>query len=564
MTDSSKIYNVETTQNSEDLSSVDDDVESISKNFFGQIDAVRSHAIRPNLDLQSAAAQSENNSLNDIILKTAGQVQVDQAGRPIETRAHAFYRMIGLPVMGADGSFFNPGFNPSSAKGLVDQIKVATSIDSGVTRLQEFRQAQYTSRMNILANQDTNSTIYALALTYPAPFNNIKDSTDPFNYDEQKFLISNRGTDISKLINSDRSPVMTTFSSGTHILKPFLVDPIIAATVQPVASKELMSGCNVFAVPFLDTKDDTRFEQSRFFYRTIIENILINRLTQPTDQTTTINNLLYTDKKNDFNSPLSDSNLSSITDVLLGVPTVSSANIIAATGSPSLPSLVNISRLIQQLKVVIKLRLKALKTIQEIKTQINFYPVPNQFGPEFGSVLGNYLAIDINKPLDGSIYEIKNKQYILANSTDSTNVDRGKYAGTFFELPKVDYTNTLSQLQGHRDELIRAGSSALRTIELVGGEVSGLGLVDILAIYIALWAMDIKALYALIDLDGQERMKKNFNDIYINAQSLGAGSMIAKDALVEFEQKIVRVLKYADNLSVSYLKSPNALESSTL
>ena len=61
------------------------------------------------------------------------------------------------------------------------------------------------------------------------------------------------------------------------------------------------------------------------------------------------------------------------------------------------------------------------------------------------------------------------------------------------------FESDLADEDSKRSSLEAQGSDALRTIEIIGGEVSGLGLIDIIAIYLSLWALDVPTLLNLID-----------------------------------------------------------------
>src|SRR5690606_27724572 len=75
----------------DDFQGIDLDINSLKSKFIDPIDRYRSHN-----------APMVTGNLDQPELVSSIKVQ--------ESRAHAFYRMLGLPTIGPDGKFFSPGF----------------------------------------------------------------------------------------------------------------------------------------------------------------------------------------------------------------------------------------------------------------------------------------------------------------------------------------------------------------------------------------------------------------------------------------------------------------------
>src|SRR5574343_620098 len=76
-----------------------------------------------------------------------------------------------------------------------------------------------------------------------------------------------------------------------------------------------------------------------------------------------------------------------------------------------------------------------------------------------------------------------------------------------------DLTPSIKNLQKQKDEFSKKASTCLRNIEIITGEVSGLGLVDILAIYTSLWSIDIKYLVGMLDNNALSRINEFFPNL---------------------------------------------------
>jgi hypothetical protein len=100
--------------------------------------------------------------------------------------------------------------------------------------------------------------------------------------------------------------------------------------------------------------------------------------------------------------------------------------------------------------------------------------------------------------------------------------------------------------------------NALKIIEIVTGEISGLGLVDILAIYTALWTIDIGDLISLLDNNSLARLNYNFPTLVTSevANQLSGTRPDIFTALTNFEKVLFNILTYADKVLVQIRQGP--------
>lgn len=100
-----------------------------------------------------------------------------------ESRCNAFYRMLGLPVVNGDGTnLYSPGFDPdrNRSKTEIDfNLGVANSLLNKLGKALDAREMYSIDSTNIFKNRDDNSTIMAMSIMYPRPFERqIKEGAD--------------------------------------------------------------------------------------------------------------------------------------------------------------------------------------------------------------------------------------------------------------------------------------------------------------------------------------------------------------------------------------------------
>ena len=147
---------------SDDIVNIDDDIESLKKRFIAPIDAIRSKA-RPAINQPG----NKKNTGTESIKNDFKDLQIDNI-RPLESRAHAFYRMLGLPVVGSENSFYNPGFDPFGGKTSEKRQGVNTNFVNNfkpLVNLISFRETNVQTQRKIFARQDLDAS--KIAADYP-------------------------------------------------------------------------------------------------------------------------------------------------------------------------------------------------------------------------------------------------------------------------------------------------------------------------------------------------------------------------------------------------------------
>ncbi len=546
----------------EDMQGVDGKVSSLIKKFIIPIDRIRSLGRPP-----TGGDQFANLDIDTIT--------------PMESRAHAFLRYIGMPVatsgtfVNAAGetvsiSFYSPGFDPEVKEGDKKRKAVDSKVDSSTFKsLMDKRENTPQNYRKIFERQDMSSTIAALVLRITKPFNVIGSSSgsspkDPFDNDQQSFEVNKRvelvadfrkeNSQLGDKIDAASSflkdtPVGANFSTGVHILKPFVVNPRLANNVHPKT--------RIICAPFLKDKTATKISNTQFLQRPGIELIIRERLkdTIPDEQ-------FLQDLKKVIGGESSPNVATGSVDTQTLVSTIlaladendisNKSNTETIQGLTS-NEVIAVFTLIRTIKKLIDRLNKAICKISEAKAKINWIPVPSQKGPSDASIRPT--KVSLFRTQTTAQTEIDKR--ILQLTVEKINAEANKvpdnignnFASPFEATPRnsnlAQINRDLKKEKGKRNRLANEANIAMGDIDNITGETEGLGLIDILSVYVALWAMDITCLLGLIDERAIERMKES-DKRFANDNRVANRNKDVSRCLQEFERNLKNVLSFAD------------------
>lgn len=531
----------------DDTQSVITDIEEMSKQYIGPIDVLKS-IFKP-IQSNSVSATAQN-------IANVADVDVDN---PPESRVHCFYRMIGFPVVEPGGSFYSPGYEPNSNKTADKKSKVNSKYldNQALTLVINNREIFYRIRKNIFARQDINSTAYGIALRYIKTFSGYFDKgsigIDPLKPDLQTFVVPER--DVALLNFNQINNLTNTFSKQTHILRPFITNPLINETVNPLENR--------ICVPFLNTKEDTKINvNSPPLKRPAIELILRLRLQQESDTDT----YFYQQASGLINGTVLEGNNQNIKNTILAIS--GSDNLTQLKGNSAFLNNINgfstvqtqtLNMLIIKIKGLIEQLDSSVRDLDVVSRQIEFLPKPDKQGPEFGGTINS----NINSVYD---QKIANLTLLDLNTTFQTKLINDRigggnelFASAVFASGQKNYKDEIKKIKRQKDDLSNRAIDNLANIERICGEVSGLGLIDVLAIYTALWAIDIESLLALLDDDSFNRLydfNPELRSPEVNARKLNGSSITCLDALKNFEISLYNILSFADHILKQVGESP--------
>lgn len=504
---------------------VSPDVDLYYSKVIKDIDAFRSrfNGITTNLSrsisLKDLDAVFANNEMNSV--------------PPQESRCHAFYRMVGFPVVAGDGvRLYSPGFDPDLNR---DKDRIQKNLDIANSTLEKLktilteRELYTKGSTNAFQNRDANATALAISAIYIRPFDKqFKQGVGPLEIDSQTVNVPDR-----KNVASDFSTDVAFSTQSKHILKPFIVDPRIELTVTPAPNR--------ICAPFLLDKTKTQLSQSTYLKRPYIERVMRVRF----------NNLNVLGQSN---QGIVNQYVKDLISFVQTNSEVTQPSLVEITAN-SLQSLhkseiMVFSKFIRIIEALVLELAKSFIEIDKIRKSMNWKPIPSTNGPEFGSSLNEVDISDSNnKVIEKDIANLQMQKFLQETDFDIglTSPDLGGFSFSnvddivFGSLKNVSqfYDKQLSTLNKRREELGNRANELLRRIEIITGEFSGLGLLDIIAIQAALWVIKPEALMGLIDDTAIARMQ---SDAKLKSELTLPGSRLSPiEALTEFEKKLSEI-----------------------
>ena len=548
----------------DDYQSSDQDINSLITKFLRPIDRFRSHNV-PN----------PCGELDQPGLSSSQDVQ--------ESRTHAFYRMLGLPAIAPSGKFFNPGYDPAiTAEDEKKNADILAAIPMSVRVFSQQREFQSRFNFNLFSNPCLESTIFSVSMALlqgqrslsVADIQSIKSLTDiPSQSQEipaRRSIIQER---YKKPNASD--PEITWFNSYVpHRLAPFMTDPVITANLDPRDGDRSV----IVGAPFLEQKD-LEYQSGKYAKRPGIEFILRLRLRQQNLAAQGGMAIANLDPSGVFNNPVLRSEAQSggisidsqreIAAALSDVG-VSKADVDQVLNTAGEIELYTLNGLVKSFKCLIHLWVKSVEDIERKYQQIVWVPVSNPGGPENGTKVNTTYVIP-KTPLD--TWEIEQRitrleikqalakmQQDIGETADGTSLAFSDFAISEFQNLNELFTKELKEQKAQRDKLEAEASNALRTLEFISGEVSGLGLIDVIAIYMALWSVDVNVLLNLIDDRAAQRLNQ-IDELRTGGTASRANTPgNAKIAYGELAGQIQTILSYGDRLYQCELGSPDTQE----
>jgi hypothetical protein len=513
--------------NYQDAQNFDIDIDKVYSDFISAIDKIRSYTNCAAISDQAAITAFQ---AGDLTLSKLKQ-QTTISTTPQESRCHAFFRIIGFPVVSSANKIYNPGhdivYDSSRSIGAAisaAKLNIAASPITKFRNLSLQRESYVTSMASIFS---TPGSIDAATLALSSGFKirqfavPIISSADAFDMDSKSqqykidfsSLVGINDKKLTEYVDVSGNTPTQLRSQRTHIIKPFIVDPVIDFTVND-ASK-------LIAVPFAPTKNHLMVKDGVFVNRPIIEQVIRDRFTvaNQTDSTGTA------DK--------------SVIDYIKSIPAIQDEAIINSISSGDVYKLAEQTQFVKFINIIRAMITKLVESqITVFTAQSKYYwvPVPSIFGPEGGcSVQGVFLSTSVPSDFittrDQAIIEAKIRSTINQINAQTANVQGIPDVGGFsFDNFKTTFgpdssaalgdtsVQTLQDLTNKRNVDLQKSSNALKTIEIIMGEFSGLGLCDIIAVMGALYIMPKNDLLGFLDDDAIKRMNTS---LQLNQSSPG-------------------------------------------
>ncbi len=532
------------------------DIDSLVNQFIVPIDTRRSFAMAQVLDtpVSNDGAQVISRAL-DMASFDASDMQ--------ESRAHAYYRIIGLPVIASDGTFYNPGFDPLlTADQRTKNSNVSSKVPLIVRQITKAREDAVKNRTNVFYNSSVDSSVYCLAMgVFPSfDFKLIKSEVGVLERDPQTYSIPDRKTEIeSNYTKSNGSDISKFFESGTHILKPFCVDPNIESVVQDTR--------RIIAAPFHKSESDRRVDRGVIAPRPGIEFVIRHRFRQA--QGLTQEELASMDGQNSalttlIGGDISSSDIRQIASYIYDISQIQDSNVIDLISKTGTIELGQLDKYVKTINGLIEELINSYFVLANVSQKIKWKPLPSEKGPEFGVTMSDRVKVKSNVSTIDYRIDYLNMLSALSKRqgkiSDDDSIKPSDFAISQFENVEKTYDEELDEETRRRDSIASSGFRAMKNIELIKGEVSGIGLIDIIAIYMALWAIDKSVLVSMLDDRTFARLYDNNADLRVqevaDRKTSGKAVYTIVEAMKKFEDQVGNILGFADSRLKQRLGSP--------
>ncbi len=525
-------------------------LDQIYNDFIENIESVRSEVNITDPNNQSIFKKFTESSFTGGPTTTGLKLERN----PQESRCHAFYRIIGFPVMDKNYNIYNPGLDTIVEEGrkvtLGVKVNIANNLPDGFIKLSDKRESYVNDFLKIFfANTSIDAQVYALSSVnirdFSAPFSKNTDAVEsPFDPENQSYNIlnesfsgSNTTLTFSDYVN-DFGETATQFNTKRyHLIKPFLVDPRIDLST-PSLKK--------IAIPFVN-KIQSQVAEDFYVKSPVIEKVIKDRfiVSNQSDEVGSLAQSAIEEIKN----------TDSIKDQEI-IKQITSGNLYQNTEKELFVKYFYIMQAMMQSLVQARL------VLFSIRAKYYWLPTPSTTGPEkIGSItpIFNTLPADLATPKDQALIRC-NLIAIISNINAQVGRLNSKpdYVGYFFENYKVTYNNDttesfgdinakqLSILSEARDQDFSRALNALRQLEIIMGEFSGLGLCDIFAIMAGLYLMPRESLLGFLDPDAYTRAR-----ISLNLKELPEENTVtAQTAIQDFTKIVQEMYTLMDKLYV--------------
>ena len=515
------------------------DIDKIYSDFIQKIDRIRSYVNCNSVsdDYYKSFSLTEES-------KTANRIAA-QAGIRQESRCHAFYRLLGLPVVGKDDKFYSSGFdiiqydNVKRDINKQHKINVAKNLITGFKDLSNIREQIPLNNLNYFSN-NKNIDAAVRSLTVLSSYegnNNTIISLRPFSKTLEKvedpydmispilsykvgyeFMVGGNPIKFTDLRDASNTPPSNKIFKSRHIISPFIVDPRIDFTAEVQ-----------ICVPFPISTSFTKVSPDTFAEISYIERIINERVTKK-------------------DSSDASTYYQKLKDIINAAEFIKDEDLIKKVNQEDASKGVEQEKLLEFLRITSAMVVALKNSISAInKAQNEYYwlPIPSVAGPEYSSAVRDPISF---KDMPKSLLTTLDKEIIIISAQLEQN-RRSVPAAAADGLVKATPLNVLGSISDPtksrgiidiieknlkkliktRQTIIGDANNALRTIEIIMGEFSGLGLADIIAIIYALYLMPIEDVFGLLDEDAFNRgIKAGVIDIIANKSDIATsmGSLL--------------------------------------
>jgi len=469
-----------------------------------------------------------------------------------ESRCHAFFRMMGFPVASTSG-YYSPGYNPilnldNDAQNSNAKIAAALVSNNDFIKSQNIREQQiYPVYQVAFNNGGVNATALCIGSMFIRSYaKQFTDGDPPLKFDQSQIqtidareqAIENFFSQSSATFAAQYPDITFSLLTSTHIIKPFVVDPRIDNGVKPNANR--------IAAPFLQDRSQLKIFDGqstaavilkRPYIEFVLSQIFNNANAQQLASSQYVQGVVSAIKKS---APTDQDLINAISNTALTQTGISV-----------------FSKYLKMIRSLVTLLHTSIIELEITRTNINWQPIPNtKTGPEAGasgaSILPAVPGDPNNQEIENNLINIQAKQ-ILQEFQLNVGVngipDPGDFAFSGVDdlvfdakkAAKTSFADIFQNLTDRRNQVGNNGLNDMKNIEIIVGEFSGLGLLDIFAIQAAMWVVDPSVLASMIDAAAFARMKTR-QDLSVNVSQSG----MVLDALTKFQATVASMYKLID------------------
>lgn len=502
-------------QDYQNYQNFDLDIDKIYNDFILAIDSIRSFV---NISSPNNNVLLKQLTFDDYV-GISSKLKIERTLQ--ESRLHAFYRMIGFPVVHENTvDLYSPGIDLNTSitsdyitdSSIEDKINIINNPIKDFNKLSLKREQYIQDLLNIFS---LNTSMDAIALTLSSynirKFNVLEDvsSADLFSVlgaqiESQSYNIEMFNTGdlhFSSYTDNTGKAATNLLAKRYHIILPFVVDGRIDIATNPLERR--------IAAPFPKNKLATKVSEDVYAKRCILEQIITERY----DDSNKLNQLGTADQQL-IDYFTNSSSLSAIKDEEI-ISQVSSNDYFKLSERYQFVKFFNLIR------AMIKRLYESLLVIRFTEFEYYWLPQPSKIGPEGGCTtqsLSTLIPENLLKQKDVSLLKLQVKEFLNNITKQSSTKTELSSSDTVVDTFSSFVPNILNMLgsgnigKDNLESLIKKrnakcnlANKALKDIEIITGEFSGLGLCDIVAILGGLYLVDRKYLLGFLDKKAYDR-----------------------------------------------------------
>jgi hypothetical protein len=440
-----------------------------------------------------------------------------------ESYCHAFYRILGLPVIAADKiRFYNPGYDGGDTTGdeQTRRLSIDGSQDQVLKVLEGIREnVNYENTLNF-EGVETKLTYRFEMLQNPMKINMLDENKGAFDSDVQTDFVDARGI----------------FKPARKILRPFKCVPALTNNIMPIT--------NIIAAPFVN--ENSAKLRNVSLNKSYIEFVARVRFSKDI-KSVTANDPLIKALQNNINTITSGYTSTKISNSFNeNIQDLSILELYIV--EKMLSSLFNICN------KTFEEKRKALEIVARLSTQLDSESVSAQQNEIKFDTLNKWID-DRNARIDGMdliLSQIPN--YTIPGVGSINNPMKSPLIASFIELVQpeiVQLRSEVDQLNSEKQKRIKLFNSINSELFYIIGEINGLGLIDIIAMMLAFWLITPEELLGLFDEPSFVRLYRD-PSLHIDAVEsrfqARASSITIEQSITALDKTIMSLLQISEEL----------------